>query len=119
MYEIFEKLLNMHNVTAYKVAKDTGIPYGSLSDWKHGRGTPKQDKLSKIADYFGVTLDYLLGRDKEMDFALSFSSDEEAEIYIEIMKSIEKINISGMKEASRYLRYLSELSEYIKKDEDK
>jgi len=32
----------------------------TLSQWKNGRSTPKVDKLQKIADYFGVTIDYLL-----------------------------------------------------------
>lgn len=64
MYKIFEELLQKHSVTAYKVSKETGIATSTLSDWKKGRSTPKQDKLQKIADYFGVTLAYLLGTDK-------------------------------------------------------
>lgn len=59
MYEIFVKLLNEHGVTAYKVGKETGIGASTFTDWKNGRSTPKQEKLQKIADYFGVTLDYL------------------------------------------------------------
>ncbi|MDN8591920.1 helix-turn-helix domain-containing protein [Paenibacillus sp. 11B] len=61
MYEIFELLLKEHNVTAYRVAKETGITTATLTSWKQGKYTPKQEKLQKIADYFGVTLDYLLG----------------------------------------------------------
>jgi repressor LexA len=34
MYEIFEKLLMERGVTAYKVAKATGISTGSMTDWK-------------------------------------------------------------------------------------
>lgn len=65
MYEIFEKLLAERGITAYKVAKETGISTGSLSDWKKGRSSPKADKLQKIADYFGVSVDYLLGNDQK------------------------------------------------------
>lgn len=61
MYEIFEELLKEHNVTAYRVAKETGITTATFTSWKQGKYTPKQDKLQKIADYFGVTLDYLMG----------------------------------------------------------
>ncbi|GGF86413.1 helix-turn-helix domain-containing protein [Paenibacillus aceti] len=61
MYEIFEELLEKHNVTAYRVAKETGITTATFTSWKQGKYTPKQDKLQKIADYFGVTLDYLMG----------------------------------------------------------
>lgn len=60
MYETFAKLLREKQVTAYKVAKETGIAQSTLSDWKNGRSTPKLDKLQKIADYFGVSLEFLL-----------------------------------------------------------
>ncbi len=65
MYEIFELLLTKYGVTPYKVSKETGISTATLSDWKNGRSTPKQDKLKKIADYFGVTLDYLMTGNEE------------------------------------------------------
>lgn len=61
MYENFEKLLKERGISAYKVAKDTGIGTATLSNWKTGKYTPKADKLQKIADYFGVTLEYLTG----------------------------------------------------------
>ena len=60
MYEIFVKLLEKYGVTAYKVSKATGIGGSTFTDWKNGRSVPKQDKLQKIADYFGVTIDYLM-----------------------------------------------------------
>ena len=60
MYEIFEQLLSKYGVTAYRVAKETGITTATLTNWKQGKYTPKQDKLQKIADYFGVSLDYLM-----------------------------------------------------------
>ena len=34
-----------------------------FSSWKNGISKPKADKIKKIADYFGVSTDYLLGRD--------------------------------------------------------
>ncbi len=65
MYSIYEKLLVDNNITSYKVSKDTGISTSTLSDWKTGRSVPKLDKLKKLADYFGVTLNYLIG-DEEL-----------------------------------------------------
>lgn len=62
MYEIFEQLLRAAGITAYKVSKDTGISQTTLSDWKRGRSTPKTEKLQTLADYFDVSLDYLLGK---------------------------------------------------------
>ena len=64
MYDIFEELLEKFNVTAYRVAKDTGISTATLTQWKKGIANPKNEKLQKIADYFHVSLDYLItGKD--------------------------------------------------------
>lgn len=60
MYEIFSTLLQKNGVTSYKVSKETGVSQSTLSDWKRGLSTPKLDKLQKIADYFGVTVNYLM-----------------------------------------------------------
>lgn len=60
MYEIFEQLLQKYNVTTYKVSKETEIAQSVFSSWKNGISTPKGGKMQKIADYFGVTVDYLM-----------------------------------------------------------
>lgn len=60
MYEVFEQLLQKYGVTPYKVAKEAGVTQTALSNWKSGRSTPTTKTLQKIADYFGVTLDFLL-----------------------------------------------------------
>lgn len=60
MYEYFQYLLDKYGVTAYKVAKETGVTTATLTNWKKGKYNPKPDKLQKIADYFGVPLSYLL-----------------------------------------------------------
>lgn len=66
MYSIFEELLQKHGVSTYKVAKETGIAQSVFSSWKNGISTPKQDKMQKIADYFNVSLEYLMnGIEKE------------------------------------------------------
>lgn len=62
-YSIFENLLKLNNTTVYRVSKATGIPGSTFTDWKNGRSCPKSDKLRKIADFFGVSLDVLLGTD--------------------------------------------------------
>ncbi|MDY2761011.1 helix-turn-helix domain-containing protein [Coprococcus sp. AF27-8] len=67
MYEIFSKLLQEHGVTPYKVSKETGVSQSTLSDWKRGVSTPKIDKLQKIANYFGVSVEYLqTGKESEI-----------------------------------------------------
>ncbi len=65
MYEKFEELLKKNNVTAYRVAKETGVTTATLTSWKQGKYTPKREKLQKIADYFGVGIEYFTGEEKK------------------------------------------------------
>ena len=66
MYSIFEELLQKYGVSTYKVSKDTGIAQSVFSSWKNGISTPKQDKMQIIADYFNVSIEYLMtGKEKE------------------------------------------------------
>lgn len=60
MYAKYAKLRDAKNVTDYQVAQATGVSTASLSNWKAGRYTPKIDKLLKLAEYFGVTIEELL-----------------------------------------------------------
>lgn len=62
MYERFEALLKSKGVTAYRVAKETGLTTVTLTNWKQGKYTPKIDKMKLIADYLGVSTDYLYGK---------------------------------------------------------
>jgi transcriptional regulator with XRE-family HTH domain len=50
-----------NNITPYRLSKETGITQATLSRWKTGKTDPSIETLKKIADYFGVSLDYLLG----------------------------------------------------------
>lgn len=36
-----------------------GCSTGNISDWKRGRVKPSMDVYMKVADYFGVSVDYL------------------------------------------------------------
>ena len=59
-YNIFENLLKMNKTTVYRVSKATGIAAATFTDWKNGRSAPKLDKIKLIADYFDVSLEYML-----------------------------------------------------------
>ena len=61
MYDIFMQLMEEKGVTAYRVAKDTGITQATLSRWKTGKVSPSIETLQVLAEYFGVTIDYLMG----------------------------------------------------------
>lgn len=108
MYEIFLKLLEEKGVSAYKVGKATGIAGSTFTDWKTGRSAPKQDKLQKIADYFGVTLDYLMtGEEQNSPY-----SDDMADLFVEISRS------NDVNRIKRLLSYYMNLNEREKDSVD-
>ena len=92
MYEVFERLLAEHGITAYKVAKATGITTATLTSWKKGRYTPKQEKLQKIADYFGVTIEYLMtGEEEPKEKVPELTAKDERDITKDVDRIMEKL----------------------------
>lgn len=89
MYDIFERLCEKAGVTPYRVCKETGITTATISNWKAGRYTPKQDKLQKIAEYFGVTVEYLMTGEEKEDGAKYYLNDETAAIAQDIFENKE------------------------------
>ena len=67
MYQKFEQLVKARGISTYRVAKDIGLAPTVFSDWKSGKSKPKADKLKKIADYFGVTIEYFLEQKRKLN----------------------------------------------------
>jgi len=60
LYQKYSELRDKAGVTDYEIAKQTGVSTSTLTNWKYGRYIPKTDKLKKLADYFGVSIEYFL-----------------------------------------------------------
>ena len=58
-YEKYEKLIKLKNLKNADVSRASGVSNMTLSDWKNGKSTPKEDKLKKIAGALDVTFEYL------------------------------------------------------------
>lgn len=66
-WERFESLCNESKRKPNRVAAETGISSASITKWKRGT-IPNPDSLGKIAEYFCVSIDYLLGKtDQKID----------------------------------------------------
>lgn len=88
MYEVFEELLQKFGVTTYQVSKATGISQSTFSNWKQRQNLIRGDKAKKIADYFGVSVDYLMtGEEKEGE--RYYLNDETAQVAQEIFENKE------------------------------
>ena len=95
MYEKYCKLRDDANLTDYAVAKKTGIGQSTFTDWKKGKSVPKTDKLMKIAEAFGVPLEYFTGNVfKNSTYVLSEDERELLSLYrkIPIEKRVELLD---------------------------
>lgn len=90
MYEIFEQLLQKYGISTYKVAKEAGVTQTALSNWKNGRNTPSVPTLQKIAEYFGVTVDYLMTGKEETEKEPKLKPKDEKDIK-EILANTEQL----------------------------
>lgn len=62
-YDIYRALCDTKGISCKRAAIDIGLSNSVTVKWKNG-ATPSGSTLSKIADYFEVSTDYLLGTEK-------------------------------------------------------
>ncbi|ALL02200.1 Phage transcriptional regulator, Cro/CI family [Streptococcus anginosus] len=59
-FDIVKELCNKQGISINTLEEKVGFSRNSLYSWKNSE--PKPSKLKVVADYFGVSTDYLLGR---------------------------------------------------------
>ena len=62
VFERIESLRNQAGISQGKLEKELGFSNGSISKWKNS--TPNPERLKKMADYFGTTVEYLMTGEK-------------------------------------------------------
>jgi len=61
LYEKIKQLASLNNINIAILERNCELSQGSIAKWQNS--SPKVDNLIKIADYFSVTVGYLLGRE--------------------------------------------------------
>lgn len=101
-YEIIKTLANGRKMTVAELERKLDLSNGSVSKW--AKSTPNSKYLEKVADYFDVSVDYLLGRsakqvefdlDKAIDNAMSFDGKPVTEHDRKMMKQLWKAYMAG------------------------
>lgn len=64
-FDVFRELCEKKGVTPSRAALDCGLSKSAVSQWKTRGSSPQFEQLSKIAAYFGVSVDYLLRGNEE------------------------------------------------------
>ncbi len=60
-YQMEEKKLNQA-----QLGKIAGVSQRTISSWLNGQNEPTVYSVAKLADYFAVSVDYLLGREDDL-----------------------------------------------------
>lgn len=60
-HKIFTELAEQSNLSNLKLAKALGVSHTTIRRWKTGQSDIVSDDLIKVARFFGVPTDYLLG----------------------------------------------------------
>lgn len=101
LYERIEELCRKKGINVTQLCSDCGIPRASLSDYKTGRKkTLSADTLSRISDYFGVSVDYLYGK-------VGILTDEET-LKVALFGGDGQVTDEMWNEVKRYARYIKE-----------
>lgn len=91
-----------------ELAIDLGVSQPTISDWESGRKIPSARSTQKLANYFNVSIDYLLGRDEKMPTPVSGDGLDP-----ELLALIKRIPADRMPEVERYLRFQVEQGEKL------
>lgn len=61
--ERIKYLMDADDISQYSLAKKLGISQSTICNWLNGKKEPSIESLWKLADYFGETIDFLVGRE--------------------------------------------------------
>ena len=106
-FDIVQGLCDKSGISISKLALDLKISKSNVTNWKNG-SSPRADKLEKIAAYFGVSADYLLGNEQKNKLSAEVESlsDIENEI-LEIFRSLPEDKKQAFMTVARSLKVQS------------
>lgn len=62
---ILRQLRKREKINQSALADAIGMSQATIASWEKGTRKPDADTVSRLADYFGVTIDFLMGRENQ------------------------------------------------------
>ena len=120
--EMIAKLRENKKLTQEELANKLGISRAALSHYEKCRREPDYATLKKIADYFEVTTDYLLGRSNVSTpadtIAQALSDDKELSIFWAELRQREDLQLLFKQTKDLSPATIKRIIKYIKMVED-
>ncbi len=103
----FKALCDQKNVSVYRACTDIGLNRAAVAKWKNG-GKPNGTTAAKLAEYFDVTTDYLLGRSEERAPAEKPRAVSDEEIKFALFGGDGEITDAMYEEVRRFAAFVKE-----------
>lgn len=110
-YDVYKNLCEKHGLTLSGAATQIGFNRASVTVWKNTGKAPKQDLLLKIADFFNVTTDYLLGNEEQKEKPAPTNGDGLSPEDAHIMDMIRQLTPENKRKFAEKLEVLLEFQE--------
>ncbi len=107
-YDIFCALCARDNLTPGGAAGRIGFNRASVTVWKNNGTAPKQELLVKIADFFQVSTDYLLGLEKEKTSTGGGRQWSDEELKFALFGDCENVTDEDLADVRRYAEFVRE-----------
>lgn len=91
--DVLKKLIDKKSITISELSKETGIPQSTLSEWSNGREPLFSDNLIKLANYFNVTLEYLLTSKNKEEELISNIITSNVQQFTQIHQGVYRITV--------------------------
>ena len=108
-FERITYLLKENKISRTKLTNDLNLGKNQIKYWENHGNIPNGTTLQKIADYFGVTVDYLLGKADQKEKP-SDTEDLTAFEHI-IIERLRTLSPEKLREAESYIDYLIDQQE--------
>lgn len=108
MFQIRLKLLRESlGISQHALARELGTSQGAIGNWESGIRQPNLDMLVKLASYFGVSTDFLLGREDE-DAKKEIAALPDDDLNFEIIKLLTELSPETREMALKILQTLKD-----------
>lgn len=107
-YDVYIDLCHSKGKSPSAVAQELGINKSNVSNWKNNGYTPRGSVLNKIAEYFGVTTDFLLTGNKKAPTPEGERKISDADIMFALWGDSDDVDKDDLEDVKRYAAFVRE-----------
>ena len=114
-FDTFNELCKKKGVSPKAAVTEIGLSNSLATKWKKTAATPQGDTLNRIANYFGVSVDYLLGKTQENKPVTKSDELTDADIKFALFDGDKGITDAQFAEVKQFARFVRERDKGDKK----